>query len=43
MHWTIDNYQNEGLRDMIFLDEGVIKYHRTIETYINTIIKNGFV
>lgn len=43
MHWPIDNYQDEGLRDTRFLDEHVIKYHRTIETYINTMIKNGFV
>ncbi|MGL5692713.1 MAG: class I SAM-dependent methyltransferase [Peptostreptococcaceae bacterium] len=40
--WPIDNYQIEGLRNTNFLDESVIKYHRTMETYINTLITNGF-
>lgn len=41
-HWPIDNYQYEGTRSTKFLEENVIKYHRTLETYINTLISNGF-
>lgn len=40
--WPIDNYQNEEIRHTKFLGEEVIKYHRTVTTYINTLIKNGF-
>lgn len=32
----------EGIRQSIFLDEVVEKYHRTFETYINTLIERGF-
>ena len=42
-HWPVDNYQYEGMRTPKFLGEEVIKYHRTLETYINTLIQNGFV
>lgn len=43
LHWPIDNYQSEEIRRTEFLGEKVIKYHRTCETYINTLIKNGFI
>lgn len=42
-HFPIDNYFYEGKRETNFLDEKVLKYHRTLTTYINTLIKNGFV
>lgn len=42
MHWPIDNYQSEEMRNTKFLDEEVIKYHRTCASYINTLIKCGF-
>lgn len=42
-HWPTDNYLVENSRNTNFLEEEVIKYHRTIETYINTLIKNGFI
>ena len=41
--FPIDNYFYEGKRNTKFLAESVIKYHRTITTYINTLINNGFV
>lgn len=41
-YWPIDNYQYEGIRNTKFLEDEVIKYHRTLETYINTLINNGF-
>lgn len=42
LHWPVDNYQIEGVRETTFLDEHVIKYHRTISTYINDLIDTGF-
>jgi SAM-dependent methyltransferase len=43
MHWAVDNYQSEGLRETTFLTENVIKYHRTFSTYINDLINSGFI
>ncbi|TVY08845.1 class I SAM-dependent methyltransferase [Paenibacillus cremeus] len=42
LHWAVDNYQDEGVRDTSFLTDHVIKYHRTLSTYINTLIRAGF-
>ncbi|WMT39371.1 class I SAM-dependent methyltransferase [Paenibacillus sp. D2_2] len=43
LHWAVDHYQSEGLRNTTFLNEAVIKYHRTISTYINDLIHAGFI
>ncbi|GFZ79697.1 methyltransferase [Paenibacillus marchantiophytorum] len=42
MHWPVDNYQSEGVREARFLDHDVVKYHRTIATYMNALIEAGF-
>lgn len=42
LHFPIDNYYHEGRRETIFLGEKVIKYHRTLTTYLNTLLINGF-
>lgn len=42
-YFPIDNYFYEGEREAIFLDEKVVKYHRTLTTIINTLLDNGFV
>ena len=42
LHWPVDHYQSEGLRETTFLTENVIKYHRTISTYFNDLIRAGF-
>ncbi|WP_440962115.1 class I SAM-dependent methyltransferase [Paenibacillus nitricinens] len=42
LHWPVDHYQSEGLRETTFLTENVIKYHRTISTYFNDLIGAGF-
>ncbi|QNK64058.1 class I SAM-dependent methyltransferase [Pedobacter sp. PAMC26386] len=42
LHWPVDGYQDESQRIARFLDNDVIKYHRTLETYLNTIIDAGF-
>lgn len=41
-HWLIDNYKVEGIRHTQWFIDDVIKYHRSIETYVNTLIDNGF-
>ncbi|MFE8695998.1 class I SAM-dependent methyltransferase [Cytobacillus sp. FJAT-53684] len=42
LHWPVDQYQSEGVRETTFLTENVIKYHRTISTYMNDLIGTGF-
>ena len=42
LHFPVDNYYYEGKRNAVFLGEPVIKYHRTLTTYISTLIKKGF-
>ncbi len=41
-HFPVDNYYYEGKRTAIFLGEKVTKYHRTLTTYLNTLLLNGF-
>jgi len=42
LHWAVDNYQMEGVRETSFLTDNVIKYHRTFATYINALLHAGF-
>lgn len=42
LHWPLDHYQNEGRRDTRWFVDGVIKYHRTLQIWINTLLENGF-
>lgn len=42
LHWPVDHYQDEGPRQTRFLDHEVIKYHRTVTTYLNTLIEARF-
>ncbi|TSB45974.1 class I SAM-dependent methyltransferase [Alkalicoccobacillus porphyridii] len=42
-YWPIDDYQQEGKRITSFLTKDVVKYHRTISTYTNELIRAGFV
>lgn len=42
LHWPVDNYHNEGSRQARFLDNDVIKYHRTVATHVNALIESGF-
>ena len=43
LHFPVDRYFYEGQRDAVFLGEPVVKYHRTLTTYLNTLLNNGFV
>lgn len=42
VHWPVDRYFSEGKRKAIFLGEEVIKFHKTLTTYVNGLITNGF-
>jgi len=42
IHWPVDRYFYEGSRRAKFLGEEVIKYHKTLTTYINCLINSGF-
>ncbi|MFC6101917.1 class I SAM-dependent methyltransferase [Olivibacter domesticus] len=42
LYWPVDKYFSEGQRDTSFLGEHVIKYHRTIATYLNELLKENF-
>lgn len=41
-HFPVDRYFYEGPREATFLGEKVIKYHRTLTGYLNTLLQNGF-
>lgn len=43
LHFPVDNYYYEGRREAVFLGEKVVKYHRTLTTYLNTLLQNGLV
>ncbi|NUU75672.1 class I SAM-dependent methyltransferase [Paenibacillus xylanilyticus] len=43
MHWPVDDYHQEGKRVANFLNHDVVKYHRTLATHLNELIKAGFV
>ncbi len=42
IHWPVDRYQMEGERKTSWFVNDVMKYHRTVETYINTLLATGF-
>lgn len=42
LHFPVDNYFYEGKRDAVFLGEKVTKYHKTLTTYLNGLLENGF-
>jgi SAM-dependent methyltransferase len=41
--WPVDSYLEEGPRSTDWLAKGVIKRHRTLGTYVNMLIRAGFV
>jgi SAM-dependent methyltransferase len=41
--WPVDRYLDEGPRSTDWLARGVIKQHRTIGTYVNLLLRLGFV
>jgi SAM-dependent methyltransferase len=43
LHWPLDRYRDEGERRTKWFVEGVVKYHRTVESYVNGLIDAGLV
>ena len=43
LHFPVDHYYYEGKRDAVFLGEHVVKYHRTLTTYLNTLLNCGLI
>lgn len=41
-HWPVDNYFYQGQRTANFLGETVTKQHRTLSTYLNSLLHNNF-
>ncbi len=41
-HFPVDRYFEEGVREANFLGESVVKYHRTLTTYLQTLLEAGF-
>lgn len=42
LHFPVDNYFYEGERKAVFLGETVTKYHKTLTTYLDGLLNNGF-
>jgi SAM-dependent methyltransferase len=42
LHWPVDGYHEEGARHTNFLEHSVTKYHRSVSTYLNTLLQAGF-
>lgn len=42
LHFPVDNYFYEGKRTANFLGEDVTKYHKTMTTYLDGLLTNGF-
>lgn len=42
LHWPVDRYFEEGAREATFLGETVTKYHRTLTTYVQSLLQTGF-
>lgn len=41
-YWPVDRYFSEGIRKAIFLETEVVKFHKTLTTYVNGLIQHGF-
>ena len=41
VHWPVDRYHDESERRYTWFVDGVLKYHRTVATYLNTLVENG--
>jgi SAM-dependent methyltransferase len=41
LHWPVDDYQEEGVRYARWLGTEVVKYHRTLATYVNRLLDAG--
>jgi SAM-dependent methyltransferase len=40
--WPLNGYLSEGRRVTDWITSGVVKYHRTVASYVNTLVDQGF-
>ena len=40
--WPINDYLREGRRVTEWITPGVVKYHRTVASYVNSLLAQGF-
>jgi len=40
--WPLDRYFDEGRRERDWIADGVVKFHRTLQTYLNTLLGTSF-
>lgn len=38
LHWPLDRYADESIRETQWFIDGVVKFHRTLSTYVNELI-----
>ncbi|HWQ59076.1 MAG TPA: class I SAM-dependent methyltransferase [Clostridia bacterium] len=41
LYWPVDRYFEEGARQAVFLGERIAKYHRTLTSYMNGLLRSG--
>ena len=41
LHWPVDDYATEGERRFHWFVDDVVKYHRTLATYLNVLMEHG--
>lgn len=42
LYWPVDHYFTEGKREACFLGEPIAKFHKTLTTYVNSLLQAGF-
>jgi ubiquinone/menaquinone biosynthesis C-methylase UbiE len=42
LYWPLDCYHKEGIRESHWFVKGVIKYHSTLSTILNSVLDSGF-
>ncbi len=42
LYFPVDDYFYESQREAVFLGEKMVKYHRTLTTYLDTLLQEGF-
>lgn len=41
LHWPVDRYAEEGARETHWFVDGVVKFHRTVSTYLSELVAAG--
>jgi hypothetical protein len=41
--WPVNHYFDEGMREEHWYVDGVVKYHRTVSTLVNSVVDTGLI